>query len=71
MADHTMNIPRAHTTAAVRARDRTRWAYQAVAGASPSSVRPCTQLETSEWVIRDRETAEVCPWTMTSWSAGL
>ena len=23
------------------------------------------------WVIRDRETAEVCPWTLTSWSAGL
>jgi hypothetical protein len=26
-------------------------------GASPSSVRPCTQLETSEWVIRDGGTS--------------
>jgi hypothetical protein len=29
-------------------------AYRTVAVASPSSVRPCTQLETSESVIRER-----------------
>jgi hypothetical protein len=33
------------------------WAYRTVAGASPSSVRLCTQLETSEWGIRDRGTS--------------
>ena len=52
----TFRTSRPSRTAAVRAGDRTRWAYRTVAGASPSSESSCTQLDTSEWVIRDRGT---------------